>query len=90
MILIWRASEVGFTADRVVSLLTDFGVESAAWLMPDPSSTDQAQAAAQDNDDVCAEEPLPNPALLFKFCMPLPDCDHSLHHASCRNDTCEL
>ena len=76
-----------------MSLLTDFGVESAAWLMPDLSAKNegrqpQAAAAGPDEvDDVSGAGHVANPTVLFKYCMPLPDCDHSLHHASQFNTT---
>lgn len=60
--------KVLYTAERVCSLLTDFGVEKEAWLAPGP----QPQQTDEDSS--------PDPNLLFKRSMPLPDCDHSLHH----------
>lgn len=68
--------EVLYTAERVCSLLTDFGVESQSWLAP-ASATDHATTDADDNADADAD-----PSLLFRYCMPLPDLDHSLHHVT--------
>ncbi len=58
-------SEIQFTAERVYSILTDFGTEKEVWFTPGEPSDSQCDAN-----------------LLFKFNMPLPDTDHSLHHAS--------
>ena len=77
-------------ADRVVSLLTDFGVESTAWLMPgmpEPEVPGPGTAASGDggqcqDDGALPESSGPDPSMMFKNCMPLPDCDHSLHHVS--------
>ena len=67
--------EVGYTAERVCSILTDFGVEKEAWFTPgmDP------QDAPTDTDDA---------NLLFKFNLPLPDADHALHHAPSHSTEC--
>ena len=62
-----------FTADRVCSMLTDFGVEKDAWIAP-----------ALDVDASAPTDDRGGSFLLFKYNMPLPDCDHSLHHAPCQ------
>lgn len=62
--------KVAFTAERVCSILTDFGTEKEAWFMPGLDGGDISNQNAAN--------------LLFKFSMPLPDADHSLHHATGR------
>ena len=73
-------SEVAFTAERVCSILTDFGTESQAWFTPGFGDANLALAGDAN--------------LLFRFSMPLPDADHSLHHVTCptqkRKQTCGL
>ena len=54
-----------------MSILTDFGTESQAWFTP--GVEEQHDDGAGDGDS--------DANLLFKFSMPLPDGDHSLHHA---------
>ena len=57
------------TADRTCSILTDYGTESSLWFTP-------RQAGGGSPADVPEAEDL----LLFRWSLPLPDSDHSLHH----------
>lgn len=66
-----ESDDIAFTADRVCSILTDFGTESCLWFTPSSSSGD-----GLDVDDVASAEDL----LMFKYGLPLPDADHALHH----------
>ena len=54
--------KVAFTAERVCSILTDFGTEKEAWFTPRFDDTSLALAGDAN--------------LLFRFSMPLPDADH--------------
>lgn len=64
-----ESEDVSLTAERVFSVLTDFGTESYLWFAPSNLNND---------DDDCAK----STEEMFRFpsSLPLPDADHSLHH----------
>ena len=64
------------------SILTDFGVEKDAWSTPGFAGHESGDVE-QGVDDLDPANLDAN--LLFRFNMPLPDADHSLHHATCQS-----
>lgn len=64
------------------SILTDFGVEKDAWFTPGFAGHESGDVE-QGVDDLDPANLDAN--LLFRFNMPLPDADHSLHHATCQS-----
>jgi hypothetical protein len=63
-------------------MLTDFGVEKDAWFTPGFAGHESGDLE-QGVDDLDPANLDAN--LLFRFNMPLPDADHSLHHATCQS-----
>ena len=65
-----ESSDVTATADRTCSILTDYGTESLLWFTPREGDIAGAAAEAETSEDL----------FLFRWNLPLPDGDHSLHH----------
>lgn len=63
-----ESEDLSFTADRVFSILTDFGTESSLWFTPSVECEDVSEPLSVED------------LLLFKNALPLPDGDHGLHH----------
>lgn len=63
-------------------MLFDHGAESGAWTMPKCIALPQSEIIPiQDALRANPEEQVPLMDLLFSNSLPLPDHDHSLHHA---------
>ena len=63
--------DVGVAKKAVRSILTDMGVESGLWLLPDLTSQDASLGLER----------------CFPFALPLADSDHLLHHCMCEIET---
>ena len=81
LFVLQKIAKIHFTAERVCSILTDFGVEKDAWFTPGFGDVEQSVSDGEGDTDPANLDA----NLLFRFNMPLPDADHSLHHASCQS-----